>query len=336
MGAARNHHVISRLVLRGFSSDGKHVVVLRKPGHAHEAWSCFSRVPLRGTAMLRDFNVVRLPDQAAVTTLEAAVARHVEDPAASALTSIKAAPLGPLVLPTSLRTAVCLLAGLLHANSPAGRERLSGAIDTPLPRRSAPVGAVETFARAVAFDRNDQAEVAAWFAVLTFMRADATAEAQENLKRLTILHGQQTGNALTKMRLTVYRLDDRPFLLLPDLPVLGKARPRGDLPDPGSFVIFPFDHRHLLVFDAEADQDQVRRDDDPRIGELLRPHFPSAPASLRTAREWSNAITWMSIANECYALQVEDVKETARRVEPGARVVLQTTPSARGPGIDLQ
>jgi hypothetical protein len=190
-------------------------------------------------------------------------------------------------------------------------------------------------ARAVAFDRSDAREVAAWTAVFSFMQDTQGLDARENVKRLTLVLGQMTANSLSKMKLTIYRLDDAPFFLLPDLPVLGMARPGGDVPESGSFVMFPFDHRHLLVFDADADADELRNNSDERLDQLLRTHFPHAPRSLRNAHDWSTTIAWTSMVAESYALQGADIKAVAARMAPGVRILVKTTPSARGPGIDL-
>jgi hypothetical protein len=198
--------------------------------------------------MVRDFNTVQLPNQRTVTTLESAISKHVETPAANALRTIQGTGIGPLQLSVEERRAVCGLAGLFHANSTPGRERLAGHLSTFLPKGGASAAQLRTMAQAIAFDRNDVAEVFAWEQVFGFAQVGSTATVQANLPRLTILLGQMMARSLQKMVITVYRLAAPPYLILPDLPVLGSAPPGGDIPDPGSFVLFPFEHRHLLSF----------------------------------------------------------------------------------------
>jgi hypothetical protein len=338
MALSRDHHFISRLVLRRFSADGKHTVALWKPKRVGDPEQCYSRMPISGTSMRRNFNIVELMGPAGTDALEFAVSRAVEAPAADALRSVDAAPVGRLALTVTQRRALCNLAGILHANSPEGRARFQSIVDILLPqlRGGASPAQVTQVAQAAAFDRTDPAEVAAWQQIFSdLMRGGNVTRARHNLERLTLLWGQMQGQTLQKMAVTVYRIDQEPLYVLPDLPVLGKAFSGGDLPDPGSFAMFPADPHHLLVFDADAQADEIRLAHDPRLVQLLRRHFPAAPPSLTSSWHWEVTLAWTSRQKEFYALRVEDVKAARRVAAPTAGVMLRSVPSHPGPGIVL-
>jgi hypothetical protein len=332
----RNHHVVSQFLQRGFSPDRKNVVSLVKPTRPGDPYLCFGKTQIEKTAAVHDFNTVSSPVQPVITTLESALAKHVETPAANALRALQQAPIGQLALARPTRRAVCRLAGLLHANSPAGRERLQGILTSFVPVGGAPANAIDAVARAYAFDPADAAEVDAWREAFAFMRDGNTAVTQENVLRTTIVLGQMTAASMEKMGLTIYRLDGPPYLLLPDLPVLGWSPPGGDVPDSGSAALFPFDHRHLLVFDADASTDELRDGDDPRLDALLRARFPGRGTRLTGARRWATTLAVNSMRAEAYARTVEDVTAAVALAQPGARLVYHSTPSARGPGIVLR
>jgi len=294
-------------------------------------------MPIVSTAMVRDFNIVELRNQQVVATLESAISKHVESAAANALRAMRAAGIGSLRLSTRARRAVCRLAGLLYTNSPEGRSRLGQQLSSFVPAGGASTAQVSSMARAIAFDRNDAAEVSAWEQVFAFAQVGTTPTSQANLLRLTILLGQMMARSLEKMAITVYRIAAPPSLILPDLPVLGSAPPSGgDIPDPGSFVLFPFEHRHLLVFDSGGGADEIRDADDPRIDALLQPRFPAAPQALTGARRWATVLALTSMSNEAYALRPEDLKEALALVDPAATMVMWSSPERRGPGVMIR
>ena len=78
---------------------------------------------IRGRAYEEGFNLIQLAAGIDSDVLERAVSKHVESPAGEAITQIVQGPVGPLALDLRRRRALCWLAGLLHANSPVGRER---------------------------------------------------------------------------------------------------------------------------------------------------------------------------------------------------------------------
>lgn len=332
----RNHHVISQFVQRGFSSDGKTVAGLVQPPRPGDPYVCIGKMKIERTAAVHDFNTVSGPGQPVMAALESAIAKHVESPAATALRAVQQAPVGRLGLAASTRRALCRLAGLLHANSPAGRERLRDILASFVPVGGAPAAAIDRVATTYAFDANDAAEMDAWREAFAFMRDGNTAVTRDNVLRTTILLGQMTASSLEKVALTVYRVDGPPHLLLPDLPVLGWSPPGGDLPDPGSGALFAFDHRHLLVFDPSSSADEVRDGDDPRLDALLRTRFPAAPVGLTGASRWGRTWAVSSMKAEAYARSVDDVTAAVALARPAARLVFHSTRNAGGPGIVLR
>jgi hypothetical protein len=336
VNASRNDHVISQFIHRGFSTDQATVLVIRRP-LALGRYEVTAGIPIKQTAMVRDFNTVELPNHQAVTTLESAIAKHIETPAANALRAIQGAGIGPLRLSAQARRAVCGLAGLFHANSPAGRQHLTQALSTFVPVGGASPAQLRSIARAFAFNRNDAAEVFAWEQIFAFAQVGSTTTSQANLSRLTILLGQMMAASLEKMVITVYRVAAPPYLILPDLPVLGMIPPGGgDIPDPGSFVVFPFEHRHLLVFEGRSGTDEVRDADDPRIDALLRPRFLDADQRITGARRWATVLAINSMSAEAYATRAEDFKEALTLAEPTAAVVMWSSPDQKGPGLAIR
>ncbi len=248
------------MILRGFSRDGIHLVNCEQNPAKLGEFVCYSKSPLRARAFRPDFNGVVLPDGTTSDVLERSLNQHVETPAASAIQQIVASRPGALALDVEARKGLCQLAGIIHANSPIGRQRFDSTMAGVFSqlKSGAKPSFIASLARATAFDPTDVEEVTAFEQVWSFMQGLSDPETQKaNASRLSIHWGRLTAKGLMKMSITVLRIDSPPFWILPDVAVLGLAHPGGDLPDADSFLIFPIHRQSLVVYSGSAAGDSV-------------------------------------------------------------------------------
>ncbi|HXC75763.1 MAG TPA: DUF4238 domain-containing protein [Candidatus Acidoferrum sp.] len=338
MTLSEDHHYISQLILRGFSRDGARLITVTKALASSDSFDCYPRMSIRGRAFEKGFNLVDLPAGKATDVLERAVATHIEGPAGEARAEMLLAPYGVLHLNPRRRRAMCLLAGLLHANSPIGRGSFDPVLDKVFAGLKAAPGAaslVRSMALGAALDNTDTEEVAAWEHVLGLLSAGDTPEARANARRLTLLWGQMTAKGLQRMSLTVLRIDAPPFFVLPDLPVLGHAPDGGDIPDPGSWVIFPIDHRHLVVFTTDSQPDMVRGADSGMLVGLWTKTKGPLPMRIQKDVELQTSLSFTSMHEELYAYDLDDVLAAARLFPKPPSISVKSGPGVRGSGIVL-
>lgn len=327
------------MIFRNFSQDASHIVTCERVSAVPVEFVCYPNSPIKKRAFRADFNGVVMPDGSTSDVLERSIGKHVETPAADAINHILRAPVGQLVLTTKQRTALCNLAGLFHANSPMGRERFDHTLDTLYPnlkKTTNPSPLVTGLARASAFDATDREEVAALEQLWALLSGAVTETTKQNASRLSIVWGHMTAAALAKMDITVLRIDRPPYWLLPDLPVLGDAPNGGDIPDPGSYMLFPLQRSTLAVFSTGKCQDSI---EPAATGFLLGLYRAIKPGQSRMTTDWDvqASIAGNALAGgeseELYAHSVDDVAAMGKVLQ--VQIKIKSSPGSRAPGIML-